>query len=130
MSSVRRISGLSCSISRGDRSDESLHLDLVDDRGEHPLPRTEARARQHLDDHPLPVLPGLVAEADRRRLASAPELFGHDRRVEVEGIHRVGHLGARVLRRTSTLVMMPSTQPTMALMMTSQIRRVRVLSTT
>src|SRR5436189_5477444 len=45
---------------------ERLDLDLVDDRVEDPLPRAEARAREHLDDHPLLVLRGFVAEPDGR----------------------------------------------------------------
>ena len=69
---------------------QRLHLDLVDDRVEDLLPRAEALAGEHLHDHPLPVLAGLVAEADGDRLAPAPQLVGDDRRVEVEGVHRPG----------------------------------------
>src|SRR5437868_2926040 len=46
---------------------ELLHLDLVDHRVEDLLARAEPGAREHLDDHPLPVLRGLVAEPDGGR---------------------------------------------------------------
>src|SRR5438105_8944075 len=40
---------------------ELLHLDLVDHRVEDLLPGAEARTREYLHDHPLLVLPGLLA---------------------------------------------------------------------
>src|SRR6266496_6289267 len=43
---------------------------------------------EHGDDHALPVLARLVAQADGGRLAMAPQLVRDDRRVEVERIHR------------------------------------------
>src|SRR5262249_2913178 len=57
-------------------------------RVEDVLPRAETGACEHRDDHPLLVLPRLVAEADRRRLAVALELGLDDRRIEVEGVRR------------------------------------------
>src|SRR5262249_18339496 len=67
---------------------ERRRLDLVDDRVEHLLARPVARADEHLHDHPFLVLPGLVPQADRRRLAARTQLVGHDRRIEVEGVHQ------------------------------------------
>src|SRR6266536_1975301 len=68
---------------------ELLDLDLVDHSVEDLHPRAVAGPREDLDDHPLPVLARLVAEADRRRLPAAAQLVGHHGRVEVQGIHRV-----------------------------------------
>src|SRR5438874_8400546 len=59
---------------------ERLHLYLVDHGVEDLLARSVARPDEHLDDHPFLVLPGLVAETDRRRLAARAQLVGHDRR--------------------------------------------------
>ena len=64
---------------------EPLDLDLVDHRVEDVLPRPEAGADEHRDDHPLLVLARLVAEPDRRGLAVRAKLGLDDRRVEVEG---------------------------------------------
>ena len=88
ISSARRISGLSCSISRGESSREALHLDPVDHRVEDVLARPVAGADEHRDDHPLRVLVRLVAEPDRRGLPVRAELRLDDRRVEVEGERR------------------------------------------
>ena len=63
---------------------ERLHVDLVDHRVEDVLARAVAGADEHRDDHPLLVLPGLVAEPDRRRLAASAQLVRDDRRVEVQ----------------------------------------------
>ena len=84
ISSTRRICGLSCSISRGDSSGERLHLDLVDDRVEDALALPVAHAAEHGHDHALLVLRRLVAEPDRRGLASRAELIGDGGVVEVE----------------------------------------------
>src|SRR3954464_13911848 len=69
---------------------ERLHLDLVDHRVEDVLPRAEAGAAKDTDDHALLVFARLVAEPDRGRLPSRPELVGDERRVEVESVHRDG----------------------------------------
>ena len=64
---------------------EGLHLDLVDHRVEDFLALAVARADEHGDDHPLAVLRRLVAEADRDRLATRPQLIGDHGRVKVQG---------------------------------------------
>src|SRR5690348_13812606 len=64
-----------------------LHLDLVDDGVEDLLAHAEALAHEHAHDLTLLVLPALVAETDRRRLAVVAQLVGDDRGVEVEGVH-------------------------------------------
>ena len=69
---------------------ERLHLDLVDHGLEDLVARAEAGPDEHLDDHPLPVLRGLVSKPYRRGLAVAPQLVGDDRGIEVEGVHRLG----------------------------------------
>src|SRR5918995_311057 len=58
---------------------ERLHLDLVDDRVEDLLARPVPQPGEHLDDHSLLVLTGLVAEANRRGLAPRAQLVGDDR---------------------------------------------------
>ena len=109
-------------LARGELA-ERLHLDLVDDGVEDAVTQAEACACEHLHDHPLPVFRRLVAQANRRRLATAPQLLGDDRGVEVQCIHGVRHVALfqRVRRRIKNAVTIPSTQPVMALMMTSQI---------
>ena len=67
---------------------QRLHLDLVHHRVEDLLAHAEALPGQHAHDQPLAVLAGLVTEPDGCRLAPVPELVSHDRRVEVEGLHR------------------------------------------
>src|SRR5690349_20140148 len=64
-----------------------LHLDLVDDRVEDLLAHAEALPHEHAHDLALLVLPAIVAEPDRRRLAMVAQLVGDDRGIEVEGVH-------------------------------------------
>src|SRR2546423_49955 len=76
-----------------------LRPDLVDDGVEHLLAHAEALPHEHAHDLALLVLPALVAETDRRRLAVVAQLVGDDRGVEVEGVHgRVHHNQARRAR--------------------------------
>ena len=84
MSSTRRISGLSCSISFGESSPSRFTSTLSITASKIFFRGPKRGAGEHRDDHPLPVLAGLVAEPDRRRLAAAAQLVLDDRRVEVE----------------------------------------------
>ena len=83
-SSSRRISGLSCSISRGERSSSTSPRPCRSPRRRSSRAARSATPTRTRDDHPLPVLPGLVAKADRRGLAPRPQLVGDDGRVEVQ----------------------------------------------
>ena len=84
VSSRRRNSGLSCSMSRGERSRDPLHLDVVDHRREDLLARAVLVADRDPDDLAALVLARLVAEPDRGRLAAALELVDEGGREEVE----------------------------------------------
>ena len=94
-SSTWRISGLSCSISRGERSPSrftstlSMTASKIFSRWPVALPDEDG------DDHPLAVLRRLVAEADGCALAARPELVGDGRGVEVQRVHRHGRANYR-----------------------------------
>src|SRR5262249_51236181 len=73
-------------VARGEVLDP-LDLHVVDDGVEELLPRRVLVADRHEHDLVLAVLVALVAEPDRRRLASALHLVGEDGRVEVQHLH-------------------------------------------
>src|SRR4051812_45379571 len=77
-------------VARGELGDP-LYLDIVDNRGEDLLAGTVAEADRDPDDLAALVLVALVAEPDRRRLATALELVDEDRRVEVENVDAASH---------------------------------------
>src|SRR6185437_11463703 len=84
---------------------QTHHLDLVDHRFEDPLPRRVLVADRDQHQLVLAVLAGLVAEADRRGLASPLELVREDRRVEVEDLHRgAGYRSSSRQARASTII--------------------------
>ena len=70
---------------------ERLDLDLVDHRVEDLLAGPVTGADEHLHDHSLLVFRALVAEPDRRRLASGAELVRDHRVVEVERVQSAAH---------------------------------------
>src|SRR6476646_2767026 len=86
-----------------------LDLDVVDHRVEDLLPRAVAEADRDPDDLAALVLVALVAEPNRRGLATALQLVDEDRRVEVQNVDAAPHkrcerIGAGVLRGTWTIV--------------------------
>src|SRR5215217_1674685 len=68
-----------------------LDLDIVDHRVEDLLARRMAEPDRHPDDLAALVFAGLVAEANRRGLATPLQLVDEDRRVEVECVGRAVH---------------------------------------
>jgi hypothetical protein len=73
-----------------------LHLDVVDHRGEDFLARAVTETDGNPDHLATLVLAGLVAEPDRRRLATSLELVDENRGVEVEHVDPAAHGGASV----------------------------------
>src|SRR6185436_1532300 len=80
----------------------ALDLDVVDHRGEDLLPRAVAESDRDPDDLASLVLVALVAEPDRRGLATALELVDEDRGVEVEDIDAALHALRAYMRVTPT----------------------------
>ena len=80
-------------MSRGESSRRALDLDVVDHRGEDLLPRAVLMADRDPDELPALVLARLVAEPDRRRLATPLELVDEGGREEVERVEAAGHDG-------------------------------------
>src|SRR6187397_1772048 len=78
-----------------------LRLDVVDHRGEDFLARAVAEADRDPDDLAALVLARLVAEPDRRGLATALELIDENRRVEVEHVDAAAHGAASVSDRSA-----------------------------
>src|SRR3954465_5493388 len=79
---------------------DALDLDLVDDRVEDLLARRVLVPDGHHHRLVLLVLVRLVAQADRRRLATPLELVGEDRGVEVQHLHPTAETTRR--RRSAT----------------------------
>ena len=68
-----------------------LHLDVVDHCRKDFLARAVAEADRDPDDLAALVLAALVAESDRRRLATALQLVDEDGRIEVEYVDAAAH---------------------------------------